>query len=82
MCSFRIIFVFQSPVITNTLKCLEAQSIDDAYTLSLVAYAYSLLGQNTAGVTGTMKAAFMQKLNDKAVASGRRICIHMLYIQL
>jgi hypothetical protein len=49
-------------VIRNAVRCLDAESVDDVYTLSLMAYAYSVLPSGS-----PQKPAVMAKLEQKAI---------------
>jgi len=50
------------PVIRNAIGCLNAHSVDDVYTLSLLAYAYSVVGDNS-----SQRAEVIRKLERKAI---------------
>ena len=54
------------PAVQDALLCLDAQDVNDVYTLAQIAYAYTLYDH-----TGSRHRDVMRKLNDRSVVIGK-----------
>jgi len=64
-----IVDSLQLPVITKAVKCLESQPVEDAYTHSLIAYAFSLIEYNATSASGPSMTRILHKLDSLAVVA-------------
>ena len=57
------------------MKCLDSQTISDVYTLSLLAYTYTLMDRN-----GRRRRIVMDRLEQLTISNGDfMIVIHVLF---